>query len=80
MRRMELLMRKHYEEAAYKASSEPSWHNIGLRVVPHNLPKQRGTQCGLYMLKYALFWDGKKLIKDKKDFAVSYYFPSILIQ
>ena len=61
MKRMYALMKELYGEDQLKAHDVPNWETIGLRPSQRDVPKQEGTQYGLFALKFAVHWDGKTL-------------------
>ena len=61
MKRMYALMKEVYGEDQLKAHDVPNWEKIGLRPCHRDVPKQKSTQCGLFTLKFAVHWDGKKI-------------------
>ena len=61
MKRMYALLKELYGEDQLKAHDLPNWEKIGLRPCQRDVPKQEGTQCGLFTLKFVVHWDGETL-------------------
>jgi hypothetical protein len=61
MKRMYALLKELYGEDQLKAHDVPNWETIGLRPYQRDVPKQEGTQCRLFTLKFAVHWDGETL-------------------
>ena len=61
MKRMYALLKELYGKDQLKAHDVPNWETIGLRPCQCDVPKQEGTQCGLFTLKFAVHWDGETL-------------------
>ena len=67
-------MKKHYGEKELLDYEEPDWTQIATRPVRLQTPKQGTQQCGHYMLKFALYWNGEEFTKEYEHFNVSYYY------
>jgi len=64
-------MKKHYGEKVLIDCNEPDWTVLATRPERVQTPKQGPNQCGHYMVKFALYWNGKTLTKDDEHFHVS---------
>ena len=64
-------MKKHYGEKEFLHNEKPDWTKAAERPVRVPTPKQGIQQCGHYMLKLALHWNGEEFTKEYEHFNVS---------
>ena len=72
MKRMEVVLRCKYGDAAYNASKQPDWVLLAKKKKRIPVPRQGYNQCGFYMLRYAYHFDGEKMVYERSENKMKY--------
>jgi len=67
MKRMEVVLRQWYGNAAYNASDQPDWVLLAKKKKRIPVPTQGYHECGFYMLRYANYFDGEKMVYERPE-------------